>query len=137
MKKVPYNAEMKERAVSGISIVFLALVIALFQALANEYYLYWEWWWADIVMHFLGGLLIASGVLWWLHFEIPVGLRSQVPKFLTALLAIIVVGVAWEVFEYVTGMYNAVNYTLDVTLDLVTNVGGMLFAYLLFKKYAR
>lgn len=128
---------MKERMVSGVSIVFLALVIALFQFLANEYYLYWKWWWADIVMHFLGGLFIASGVLWWLRFEIPVGLRSRVPKFLTALLAIIVVGVAWEVFEYVTGMYNAVNYTLDTTLDLATDVGGMLFAYLLFKKYVR
>ncbi len=128
---------MKERMVSGVSIVFLALVIALFQFLANEYYLYWKWWWADIVMHFLGGLFVSASVLWWLRFEIPVGLRSRVPKFLTALLAIIVVGVAWEVFEYVTGMYNAVNYTLDTTLDLATDVGGMLFAYLLFKKYVR
>ena len=72
-----------------------------------------------------------------LFFEVPIGLRSYIPQFLVTFVAIIIVGVAWEVFEYVTGMYNVANYTLDTTLDLATDVGGMLFAYLLFKKYVR
>ncbi len=126
---------MHQRTVSGVALALLGLVIALFQALANEYYLYWEWWWADILMHFLGGAFIAGGVLWFIRFEVPIGLRPRVPVFLATLVATLLVGVAWEVFEYVTDSASAINYTLDTSLDIAMDVVGMLAAYLIMKRY--
>lgn len=126
---------MHRRTVLGISLALLGLLIALFQFLANEYYLYWEWWWADIVMHFLGGFFIAGGALWFLRFEVPVGFRARVPVFVTTLLLTLLVGIAWEVFEYVTDSAGAINYTLDTTLDIAMDLVGMLAAYVIIKRY--
>jgi len=126
---------MHRRTILGISLALLGLLIALFQFLANEYYLYWEWWWADILMHFLGGLFIAGSVLWFIRFEVPVGLRARVPVFVTTLVLTLLVGIAWEVFEYLTDSASAINYTLDTTLDLALDVVGMLAAYVLIKRY--
>lgn len=125
---------MNRRRLFFIGLCALGLLIALFQFLAHAYFLYWAWWWADIVMHFLGGLFVSGFVLWWLAYEVPVGLRGKLPRFAIAFIMVLVVGVSWEVFEYVTGMYNELNYSLDTTTDLATDVLGMLVAYLLFKK---
>lgn len=126
---------MHPRTVSGVALALLGLLIALFQFLANEYYLYWEWWWADILMHFLGGAFIAGGVLWLIRFEVPLGLRPRVPVFLATLVLTLLVGVAWEVFEYVTDSASAINYTLDTSLDIAMDVVGMLVSYLIMKRY--
>jgi len=125
---------MHPRSVSGIALIVLALTVALFQFLANYYYLYWLWWWADIVMHFLGGLLVSGFVLWWIRFEVPERLRQRLPIFFTALIVIIGVGISWEIFEYLTNSYSAVNYTLDTAMDLVMNIVGMMVAYLVFRR---
>lgn len=125
---------MQKRSVFFFSLMALGLVIAMFQYIAHVYFLYWVWWWTDILMHFLGGVFIAGCTLWFVEYEIPRSWRRQVPHFFVALLAILVVGVAWEVFEWVTGMYTERNYSLDTTMDLAMDVVGMLTAYLLFKK---
>ena len=129
-----YTVRMHPRSAFGIALVVLALVVALFQFLANYFYLYWLWWWADVVMHFLGGLLVSGFVLWWIRFEVPVHLRKRLPVFLTAFAVIVGVGVSWEIFEYVTNSYASANYTLDTTFDLAMNIVGMLFAYLIFRR---
>lgn len=126
---------MHRRTLLGALLALLGLVIALFQFLANEYYLYWEWWWADILMHFLGGFFIAGSVLWFIRFEVPVGLRARVPVFVTTFALTLLVGIAWEVFEYLTDSASAINYTLDTTLDLAMDVVGILAAYVLIKRY--
>jgi len=132
---VSYNAPMNQRTAVGISILSLALLIALFQYLASAYYLYWVWWWADIVMHFLGGLLIGGAVLWWIRYEIPMSIRMHLPVFLTTFLAVVSVGVLWELFELFTDSYSAINYTVDTASDLGMDVVGMLVAYGLFKRF--
>ncbi len=122
---------------SGVLLIALALGIALLQYLANYYAWYFHYWYADIPMHFLGGTLIASFTLWWLRFEVPIGLRDRIPRFTVTLGVVVAVGVAWEIFEYFTGMHAASNYPLDTVLDFATNTAGFLFAYLVFTKYAR
>lgn len=125
---------MHQRTVSGLLIALLALSIALLQFLATTFFLYWVWWWFDIVMHFLGGVFIGSSMLWLIRYEVPVGIRHRIPIFLTTFLGVLAVGVLWEVFEYVTGLYAAVNYTLDTTLDLAMDIVGMLLAYLVLNR---
>lgn len=133
---VSYNASMNRRTLFFILLMGLGLVIALFQFLANEYYLYWMWWWADVVMHFLGGLFVAGGILWWLRYEVPIKIRALLPVFLTTFVLLLIVGVAWEVFEFVTDSYGALNYVRDAGMDIAMDIVGMLVAYLIFKKYA-
>jgi len=85
-------------------------------------------------MHFLGGLFISGGYLWILMFEVPHTLRSRIPIFLSTLIVMCCVGVAWEVFEYLTDSFTAINYTLDTTLDLLMDITGALVAYLIVKR---
>lgn len=124
---------MQLRTRFGISIAALGILIAFLQLLAATYYLYWEFWWYDIMMHLLGGLFIGLSFLWVLYFEVP-HIKNRIPVFATTFFVVLVVGIAWEVFEYVTGMYNAKNYNIDTTLDLAMDMVGMMGAYLLFKR---
>lgn len=124
---------MPARAITGTGIALLGLLIALLQFLATRYFLYWEFWWYDIMMHFLGGLFIGASFLWFVYFEAS-RLKKNLPVFVATFAVVFTVGVSWELFEYVTGMYNAVNYTLDTTLDLAMDIAGMMGAYLFFKR---
>lgn len=131
------NGEMKKRTVWGLAIVSIGLLIAVLQWYASIYYLYFLWWWADIVMHFLGGLFIGLSALWWLRFEIPISIRHRIPAFLWALVIVLAVGVSWEIFERVTNSYNAVNYALDTATDLLMDIVGTLASYLVFLRYGK
>lgn len=124
---------MQRRTILGVSVLLLALVIAALQYIATEYSLYFYWWWADIVMHFLGGFFIGGGALWLIDYEVP--FRRYIPKFLSVFIIVLLVGIGWEVLEKIFDAYAAINYVLDTSLDLVTNMAGMMAAYLLFTKY--
>lgn len=131
---------MQRRTAFGLSIVILSIIVAGLHGLANMYYLYWVLWWFDLLMHFLGGLLVGLVTLWWLRFEIPISIRSKIPRFLTAFFAVLAVGVAWEVFEYVTGTYGVSNmddYMFDTVTDVLMDIVGMLFAYFMFVRYEK
>ena len=121
------------RTFALLSVALLGLLIAFLQLLATHYFLYWEFWWYDIMMHFLGGLFIGTGFLWFLYFEFS-HLVKRIPLFAVTFLAVLGVGIAWEIFEYVTNSYNASNYTLDTSLDIAMDIAGMMVAYLLFKR---
>lgn len=132
-----YTVPMHIRHSSGIGIAALAFLIAALHVVANAYFLYWSVWWFDILMHFLGGLFIAASALWLLRFEVPPGIRSRIPVFISVFGAVLIVGVAWEVFEKITGAYNAIHYTLDTATDIAMDMAGMLAAYGLWKRYGR
>lgn len=126
-----------KRTVLGLVFVFLGLTIAVLHWVANLYHLYFEWWWADILMHFLGGLFLGVGILWWIRFEVPLRMRARVPLLMAAFVFVLSVGGAWEVFERVFGAYNATHYVLDTALDLVVDGVGALAAYALFMAYGK
>lgn len=117
-----------------LAIVILGLVIAFLQHLASAHYLYWLFWWYDIMMHLLGGAFVAL-LFFWARQAFPFLRVSRNLLFPVTLLFVLVIGVLWELFEYVTGSYGAVNYTLDTTLDIAMDIAGMMSAYILFKHY--
>jgi hypothetical protein len=103
------------------------MLLGAFHVIAQTFYLYWDMRWFDSFVHFLGGLSMGL-VFLWIWFASGVFSRSTPSKkeaFLTALIAGMVIGVGWEVFEYAHGIANPIgNYTLDTFHDLLADFLG-------------
>jgi len=101
-----------------LSALFLFLHL---EASANAWYFYF--WWFDILMHFMGGLILGL-LLFWIATRI--GHRgSDRALFLKVLVVVLVIAVGWEVFEYMHDIYGKGNYVLDTTGDIIMAVIGM------------
>ena len=120
-----------------ISLSFFLVILAL-HLLGSFFYFYWQLWWFDNLVHFLGGAGVGFFILWifygsgFIWQELP----SQKKIFLTALILTIVVGVCWEIFEYINGLTQSTEgYTLDTFHDLLSDtVGGALAGWLTARK---
>lgn len=110
-----------------VGIGVLSAVILYLNAIALEHFFYWTYWWYDIVMHFLGGAFVGSATAWALvRFGVARGMTTTQRAY-AALAAILVVGIGWEVFEYVNGFFiGETNIFFDTTLDLIMDVIGAL-----------
>ncbi len=78
----------------------IALIFAL-EAIARYWHLYFEFWWLDIPMHFLGGLWVGLFTLEWYYRTLHLK-KKDTSAFFVVTLAIattLTVGLAWEVFE--------------------------------------
>jgi len=109
----------------------LAVLLALLQAAAIAFYLYWSYWWYDVLMHFLGGLTGGLAAFWVL-FHSGLFWRSMPSKktaTLATLFCLMTAGVLWEVMEFQYGMLDSFeSYPLDVFNDLVLDASGALLA---------
>lgn len=116
----------------------LVCVIAVFHIAATLFYLYWKFWWYDMLLHFLGGIFIALLVLWIRFFSgyfgvPPIPLQHKALRF--ALLATLCIGVGWEVFERALGhTWSVEGYWLDTSIDIALDVAGGLVGFLFFKR---
>lgn len=113
------------RLVSLLGILGLVSVLALLQLIALEEFLYWQFWWFDLVMHFIGGLIIG-GIALFITSYILSDPKYTFPFFLFVL---VVVGVGWELLELSTGMFREDNYTLDTSIDLLMDTLGAVVVY--------
>lgn len=103
--------------------LFAALVLcaalAALHLWALDAYLYWQYPWFDVLIHFLGGLAIGAFVVGLLvHFR---------PRLYIAILAATYIG--WELFEVVAGVPREANFIFDTTLDLLMDTLGGIAAY--------
>ncbi len=120
----------------SLVLVFFIYVIFISDIIANYFYLYWRFWWFDIIMHFLGGLWIA-GLMYYLFF-----LSDYLPKvfkkysvFILTFSFVLIIGILWEIFEYITKVsVRQDNYVLDTYLDLLMDMFGWVLAYFLLSK---
>ena len=106
---------------------FIAAIIVLIAVLhyaAVALYLYWSYWWFDNVMHFLGGLAIGL-FLYWFFYRSNIVSSRQAPWALV-IAGTIVVGVGWEIFEYVMHFTytSKESYVFDTSLDLLMDLLG-------------
>ena len=112
--------------------VALTVVVATMHwlALTNNYY--WAIWWYDIMMHFLGGCLVALILLWLDRWRGT----TLITIFVHAFLWIMVVGLAWEIYELSFGLtFVAANgYLFDTILDLIMNTIGATTVYFIFQR---
>ena len=94
-------------------------VIGIVDVYANIHFLYWEYRWLDIPVHFLGGLWVALAVLW-LSYVVKRPLLS-----IAATIALVLfVGVVWEVYEYFFVIIHFDNYVFETGKDLCMDVLG-------------
>ena len=118
-------------------LALLVCVIALMQSAAIVFSLYWTLWWYDILLHFLGGIFIGLLVLWvrFLSGYFPASsfLWSPGRLFLFTLFWTFIIGVGWEVFEWLAGnTWSIEGYWLDTTLDVVLDLIGGIAGFLYF-----
>ena len=104
------------------------------------YSLYFKIIWTDTVIHALGGFWVAGVALWFYYLSgyVKPRLSKGVHVFLISILAAIVIGVLWEIFEVVTGatFVTRAAYVPDTIVDLIADsVGALAMAfYFLLKK---
>lgn len=112
---------MPKRSLLNIALILMIILGAL-HFLAEGYYFYWTIWWFDNLMHFLGGLIGGLFIIWFLY-DSGHAFRHKPTLFeagLYSVLGILVIGGAWEVFEYQAGITGfEPNYSLDTVSDLV------------------
>ncbi|MCI5108736.1 MAG: hypothetical protein MRY49_02715 [Candidatus Pacebacteria bacterium] len=116
----------------AIIIGSLGLIIAILHASAIYLFLYWDIPWFDLLMHFLGGLWVGLLGLWFLALVLPEkGILEGKNVIYIALSSAVVVGVAWELFEYYTGLsILEYNFWQDTITDLLMDsAGGVLAGY--------
>ncbi|MDO8483079.1 MAG: hypothetical protein Q7S86_04665 [bacterium] len=122
------------------NLIRLALIVAIFVAFlhvaATMFFLYSFYWWFDIPLHFLGGFcagLISLYFYSYFHRRTAVSMRPS-RGLLVAIIGTVMVGLAWELFEYFAGItFNTVgDYPIDTVKDLIMDILGGYAAYLYF-----
>jgi VanZ family protein len=108
--------------------VALLLVITTLQALGwHGPMFYRQFWWFDLAMHFLGGLC-ASLALGWL------GCNRGFTKnklILVSLVGTFIIGVAWEIGQYILyypNAYPATDTLSDILMDMFGAVIGIVLS---------
>lgn len=117
------------------------IIIGVIHFLGTIYFWYWKFLWLDTPVHFLGGLCVGLATLFIASFFID--RPETVKRFNIIFLAIgsaFVVGILWEIFEYVFGISLASHdvFIRDTVTDLVfDSVGGLvagIYGYGVLKK---
>lgn len=119
--------------------IWIFITIAVIGALhfsAMQFYLYWRFWWFDILTHFLFGLWTAISFLW-LFFQsglVNIIKNNKNYNLAVALLSPLIIGIMWEIFEYYFGIAvtDASNYIVDTTMDISLDLLGGFAAYCFF-----
>lgn len=126
-----------QRKLLFLSLFFLLLVGAL-HMLGSYFYFYWDLWWFDNLVHFLGGLGLGICLAWFLFYS---GLvwktlprKSQI--FFTTLIGMIIIGGIWEIFEYANGLTQSTEgYASDTFHDLLADtLGGAVAGWITTRK---
>lgn len=112
-----------------IGLFILAGAVFILNKLAITHFLYWRFWWYDIMMHFLGGTLIGGLSVWGASYFRPSLSRRQL--LYVGLIGIAAVGIGWEFFEFFTGQYvGQANIAMDTMQDLIMDTLGTIVAWL-------
>lgn len=118
-------------------IFLLAISVVLLDTLGQLLRLYWSVWWFDVIMHFLGGVLVAFTAY-------SLSLSSHFSKFFRSgvvwkiMLFTLAVGVVWEIWEVANGWTASTEpHSVDTTLDLVMDILGASYGIKLFRKITK
>ncbi|OGD68506.1 hypothetical protein A2811_02795 [Candidatus Campbellbacteria bacterium RIFCSPHIGHO2_01_FULL_34_10] len=126
----------------------LILFIASLNELAVNYYFYWRIWWFDIMMHFLGGLWVGLSALWFYYSSgfskkggksifTKEGTVNKRKMFFISLFSGILIGLGWEIFEFIIEVDFSNNYIDDTLLDLLMDMIGAIMAFVVVSKFYR
>jgi len=116
-----------------LPIAIVGLAIAILYPLAFAYLLFWNLWWYDLLLHFLGGAFVVTVARWSLASAPQSVLRlSRLRPLLFYIAITVFIGVLWEFFEFAADLtYIRSGYWVDTYTDLIMDMLGGAFAYLL------
>jgi len=109
----------------------LVILLGFVHFVAESLYLYWTVWWLDNIVHALAGFTIGLFIIWFLFYSSIFYKRSPtiLEAILNALLCVMIIGIGWEVFEYINGITQSTEgYTLDIVHDLIADALGAILA---------
>lgn len=118
----------------------LGVLTAVLHITANALSLYWRLRWFDIPMHFLGGVFIAFLLIWFFYWSGYTRLKTPSPRafFVSIIGGTIIVGIGWEVFEYLLGVsWRPEGYWFDTIKDMSMDVIGAVIATFIFNAMQR
>jgi hypothetical protein len=125
MEEVVHKGNKKRIGILLV-IFILALGVALLDKTGHFLRLYWSLWWFDILMHFLGGLLIGLASAWSYVFVFKKGTSGLVR---TTLLSVLIVGIFWEIYEVYIGIQVTHEpYIWDTSVDIIMDLVGAYLA---------
>lgn len=129
-----------------MKIAILALSTIFITNLVGMYFGFYEFWWFDMSLHFLGGFFVAMLMF---HYLSDVSSPTKIKKYLIIVGAVSFIGVVWEFAEYLASQtliepiyryFEVRAYfigDLDDTInDLLMDIMGS-FSFLLIKKGCR
>lgn len=119
-------------------ILLVGIVVLGLHLLALKFFLYWTTDWFDILMHFLGGLLVGLTMITFMRRIHKEGEYIN-NKLLVAsvVLAVLVIGLTWELWELFVGLSDAIKDKKDSILDVIMDMIGASAAvgYYYFKSF--
>ncbi len=106
----------------------VSVLVLFLHKIALDFFLYWTTDWYDIVMHFLGGVVI--GMIAYLVIDMFSGLKivkqTKLAHFSFVFGILLIIGLGWELFEIWTELIDPIADRLDSMMDLVMDsVGGV------------
>ncbi|HBD24610.1 MAG: hypothetical protein A2566_02715 [Candidatus Zambryskibacteria bacterium RIFOXYD1_FULL_40_13] len=109
---------------------YLFLLIAILYLFELKFYLAWSIWWYDMVLHFLSGILVGIVTTLIFHKFFYKKDDEFLKIFVSAMVSIVFVGIAWEIYELyfeMTSFSDGMNYYIDTSSDLFLDIVGALF----------
>jgi len=112
--------DMKNMRLAILSL-FILVIMAFLHILAIKFYLYWNFWWFDLVVHFLGGVAVGTFAYYLISKSFCGHVRSRILVLVIALAVTLV----WEIFEFKTGItFVSSNYAMDTVSDILSGLLG-------------
>lgn len=114
-------------------LLLVSILVSVLHFIALKFYLYWSTNWFDVLMHFLGGLVIGLIALYLIYSFSISREYSEKHGFITIvhiLSLVLVVGLMWELWELFMGFSLVLEDLSDTILDLIMDTLGGLFAFL-------
>jgi len=128
---------MKDRLLSYSLVAVIA--IAVVNAIATYFYLYWTVWWFDNISHFLGGLAMGLFTFWIFRRGYPLFQPLGWVRLVSVIIFfVLIIGVGWEIFEYLFDLAEAQigeTYWQDTAYDIVADtLGAIVASIIIYKK---
>ena len=85
-----------------LSLLGLIVIILGLHAFALAFFLYWKYWWFDILLHFLGGIFVGLFALYLYYYSRyiqPQHFHKRYAFFLS-FATVALIGIMWEFFEF-------------------------------------
>jgi len=114
----------------------IVALIAIINALAGYFHWYWSVWWFDMPMHFAGGFFIGMLSLYIMRRSILLAQEKgkYIRTFFIVLLSTLVMGILWEVFEFLMqgGFSGSLASPVDSLSDICFDLAGGALAIMIY-----